>query len=114
MKINYLNAIIAIGISSLITFGLYNVDSNVMKGPIGIGSFVLFSATLMQMIGVSFSRPKGGVSLSVVSVVFFVIALISNLLFSFFGSTIVSYIVVNGLIFFIFILISQSIYRAKQ
>jgi hypothetical protein len=114
MKVNILNVLIAIAVSALITYGLVNIEGSPMKWYVAVGSALLLCVTLIQMIGINFTYSRSGVNLRVVSSIFFVIALLNNLLYSFISFSEVSYFVTNGMILLLFFSISSSIYRAKQ
>jgi hypothetical protein len=49
-----------------------------------------------------------------VASIFFVIAIISNLIFTFFLFSVASYIITNGILLLLFMLISHSIKNEKQ
>ena len=79
MKINFVQSIIAIAVSLLIAYGLYSFHSSENKILLSVGSFVFFATTLLFTIGTSFQLPRTTTNVRVVSGIFFVVALISNL-----------------------------------
>jgi hypothetical protein len=114
MKLNFVQTIIAIAVSALIAYGFYHFHDTDNKILLSAGSFIFLSVTLVLSIGVNFEQSRTTANNRVVSVIFFVIALISNLIFSFFSFSEASYIITNGILLLIYILIAYSINKAKQ
>ena len=114
MKINFVQTIIAIVLSLLISYGLYSFHDSENKILLSLGSFIFLAVTLVITIGVNFEQSRTTTNVRVVSGIFFVIAFVSNLLFSFFTFSSPSYIITNGILLLIFILIVYSINKAKQ
>jgi hypothetical protein len=114
MKINFVKTIIAIAISLLICYGLYSFHDSENKILLSAGSFVFLATTLLLTIGASFELPRTTTNIKVVSQIFFIIALISNLIFTFINFSVPSYIIINGILLLVFIFIAYSIYKAKQ
>ena len=114
MKLNFVQTIIAIAVSLLIAYGLYSFHESENKILLSLGSFVFLAITLVITIGVNFEQSRTTTNIRVVSGIFFVLAFISNLIFSFFTFSTPSYIIINGILLLIFVLIIYSIYKAKQ
>lgn len=114
MKINFVQTIIAIAVSALIAYGLYSFHNGENKILLSAGSFTFLATALVMSIGASFELPRTTTNIRVVSGIFFAIALISNLIFTFFNFSVPSYIITNGILFLVFLLIIYSIYKAKQ
>ena len=114
MKINFVQSIIAIAMSLLIAYGLYSFNSSENKILLSAGSFVFIATALVMTIGVSYELPRTTTNIRVVSGIFFVIALISNLIFTFINFSVPSYAIINGILWLVFILIVYSINKAKQ
>ena len=114
MKLNFAKAIIAVAVSSLISYGLYNIHDSENIILLSLGSLVFLATTLVISIGVNFERPRTTTNIRVVSGIFFVIALVSNLIFSFIKFSVPSYVITNGILLLIFVLIVYSINKAKQ
>jgi len=114
MKINFVQSIIAIALSLLIAFGLYSFHNGENKILLSVGCFVFLCATLLIAIGVSFELPRTTTNIKVVSGVFFVIALVSNLIFTFILFSPPIYVITNGILLLVFILIVYSINKAQQ
>ena len=114
MKINFVQTIIALAVSLLIAYGLYNFHDSEHKILLSAGSFVFIATTLVMTIGASFELPRTTTNIRVVSGIFFAIALITNLTFAFINFSVPSYVIINGILLLVFILIVYSINRAKQ
>jgi hypothetical protein len=114
MKINFVQTIIAIAVSALIAYGLYHFHNGVNQMLLSIGSFVFLSVTLALSIGVNFEQSRTTTNIRVVSGIFFAVALISNLIFNFLSFSEPSYVITNGILILIYVLIAYSINRAKQ
>ena len=102
MKINFVQTIIAVALSSLIAYGLYSFHESENKIVLSLGSFVFLATTLLITIGVNFEQSRTTTNVRVVSGIFFVIALSSNLIFSFFKFSTPSYVITNGILLLIF------------
>ena len=84
MKINFIPTLIAITLSALITYGLYSFHESENKLLLSLGSFIFLTSTLVITIGVNFEQSRTTTNVRTVSGIFFVISLVSNLIFSFF------------------------------
>ena len=88
-------------------------DNSENKMLLSAGSFVFLAATLVMTIGTSFEFPRTTTNVKVVSGIFFAVALISNLIFTFIKFSVPSYVIINGILLLVFILIAYSINRVK-
>ncbi|MCZ2130483.1 MAG: hypothetical protein LC109_09475 [Bacteroidia bacterium] len=114
MKINFVQTIIAIAVSLLIAYGLYSFHDSENKILLSAGSFVFLATALVMTIGASFELPRTTTNIRVVSGIFFAVALASNIIFSFVTFSVPLYIIANGILILIFLLIIYSISNAKQ
>lgn len=114
MKIDFIKTLIAIAVSLLIAYGLYSFHESENKILLSAGSFVFLAITLILTIGASFELPRTTTNVKVVSGIFFAIALISNLIFTFISFSVPSYVITNGILLLVFVLIAYSILKAKQ
>ena len=114
MKINLVQTTIAIAVSLLIAYGLFSFHQSENKLLLGCGSFVFLAIALVMSVGVSFELPRTTTNVRVVSGIFFTIALASNIVFAFLKFSVPGYIITNGILLLIFLLIVYSINRAKQ
>jgi len=114
MKIDFIKTLIAIAVSLLIAYGLYSFHESENKILLSAASFVFLAITLILTIGASFELPRTTNNVKVVSGIFFAIALISNLIFTFINFSVPSYVITNGILLLVFVLIAYSILKAKQ
>ncbi len=114
MKINFVLTFIAIALSLLIAYGLYSFHNSENKMLLSAGGFVFLASTLIITIGTSFELPRTTSNIKVISGIFFSIALICNVIFSFINFSAQSYVIINGILFLLFILIAYSVNKAKQ
>ncbi len=114
MKINLIQFVIALAISLLIAYGFYSFYESEQKTLLSVGSFVFLSITLILTIGTNFDSTRSTTNVRVFSGIFFLIGLISNLIFSFIDFSTAGYLITNGILLLVFILIAYSIQKAKQ
>lgn len=114
MKINPVQTAIAIAISLLIAYGFYSSSEGENRLFLSVGSFVFLASTLIVTLGAKFQLSRTAANIKIISGTFFIIAFISNLIFSFLYFSVPSYVIVNGTLFLTFILIAYSINKAKQ
>ena len=115
MKIRVVQTIIALGISVLLAYALYELchtDGKEMLLAIG-GGLCLF-LPLVTCLGVRFEQPRTTANVAVVGAVFFVLMLISNVLFAYLPFKTHTFVIVNGILLLLFLLIAYLIAKAKQ
>ena len=114
MKLNFVQAIIALAISTLISYGFYIFNESENNIIFSLGSFVIFSTSLIFSLGTDFELPRTTTNVRVVSVIYFIVAMISSLIFTFINFTVPSFVITNAIMLLVYILIIFSIYKAKQ
>lgn len=114
MKVNFIKSVIALAISGLIAYGFYSFHNSENKLLLCLGAFLFTAVTTLMSIGISFGLPRTTTMVRTVSGIFFVVALLSSLIFSFTDFSKQLYIIVNGILFLIYVLVSYSISKAKQ
>lgn len=105
--------IIAIAISLLISYGFYSYNHSGQNILLSIGGFVFLASTLILATGTNFELPRTTTNVRVVSGIFFVVGLISNLIFTFVSFAVPLYVITNGTLMLVFILIVNSINKAR-
>lgn len=106
--------VVAVGLSALIAYGLFTLAQGENKELIGIGTAVMSLATLVTAIGVSYKNGRTGTNVRTVGMLFFALGVGSNITFGLSGFSRPAYIVTNGIILLIFLLIANFIAKAKQ
>ena len=117
MKINPIFLLISFAIAALVGYGFYAWNSGLTFGLlITICSGIMIFITLSGIIAIQTAGGRGSVgNIRALSIVFLIIALISNVIFSLMKlNTPTTYIVTNGIIFLIYILIAYAISRALK
>ena len=114
MKLDFVKSFIALAVSGLIAFGFYTFHSQENKDTISSGSFIFFATTLIFSLGISFKLPRTSSLIKTISILFFVIALISNIIFNYIGFKNETYIITNGILFLSYILIIYSVTKLRQ
>lgn len=114
MKVNFVKSVIAIAISGLIAYGYFHFHNGENKSLLSLGCFLFTATTLLWTIGINFEFPRTTTMVRTVSGIFFVVALLSNLIFSFTDFSVPFYVIVNGILALIYLLIAYTISKAKQ
>ncbi|WP_024972609.1 hypothetical protein [Ralstonia pickettii] len=114
MRIHPVNLLIAIVIGALLTYGITSIDANTMKLVTGVGSFIFLAATLGTAFGVTFENGRSGVNIRVLSTLFFVVAVVLNIVFATMGFSQTSYVIASGILFLVFVLVANAIYSSQQ
>jgi len=114
MKFNIIRTLIALGISSLVGYGLYENYTGANQILLVIGTIASLSIVGVLAVGVDFELPRTSTNIKVISGVFFLIILSVNIGFSYFQFSKVSYILSLGILMLIYGLLINSIHEAKQ
>ncbi|MDR1883122.1 MAG: hypothetical protein LBR26_10140 [Prevotella sp.] len=114
MKVNFVQTLIAIATSLLVAYAFYAFHKGENALLLSCGSFIFLSTTLIIAIGINFNLPRTNVNIKAVAGIFCVIGLIDHIVFSFFDFSIPGYIISNGILLLLFILIIYSISKASQ
>jgi hypothetical protein len=113
MKFNLITTIIAITACLLIAYGFYALFEGEQKLLLSGGSFLFLALTLVTAIGIKFEQQRTTTNIRVVSAIFFIVALISNLIFSFCQFSTPVYVLTNGILLLVFIFTVYSIGQTK-
>jgi hypothetical protein len=112
MKLNFVMTLISLGIASLAAYGFYAMNGGELYVLLlTISSGVALFVTLTGWLGISFTGHGSTVNIRVVSGIFTVLFIISNLIFSFTRIIRAPYIIVNGILLLIYILIVYSLVK---
>lgn len=114
MKIKAIPLVIVLGISAIIAYGLYSFCTSDNAILLAIFGGLMSLATLATAFGVTIDSQGKSVNIKVVSLVFFVLALISNIVFARCAFKTPTYIIVNGLLILIWLLIVYGISKADN
>lgn len=115
MKGNIFLIIIAILVSALGGYGFYAANSaEIFVLLLSIGSALCFAITLIGLLGIKTEAKSGGTNIKVLSAIFFVLFLISNLIFSFTAIKIAPYIIINGILLLIYLVCVYGIVKSGK
>ena len=115
MKVDIIRSIIAFAISALLAYACYEIcNYERVQWIVAIGALFTLGTPLMLALGISSKQERSSVMLKTLSSSVFCIELLSNGIFVFFDFNVPLYVIINGLILVVFILIYNSIYRTKM
>ena len=115
MKVNPIFLLISFAIAFLAGYGFFTANSGeIFQLLVTIGAGILIFITLSGIIAIQSAGGRGGVgNIRALSVVFLIISIIVNVIFSFITIvTPAAYIITNGILFLVYLLIGYSVYRA--
>ncbi|GHV39117.1 hypothetical protein AGMMS50268_03450 [Spirochaetia bacterium] len=115
MKINPVMLIISLAIASLIAFGFYSGNKDeTYQLLLTIGTGIFAFLTLSCTLAVSFDVRGGTGNVRIVSVIFFIISIASGLIFNFLNFSLAPYVIINGILLLVFILIEYAVIKALE
>lgn len=114
MKINAIPTCIAVAIAALCSYGLFQMTNNENPLVLVIGNFISMALILSTIIGVGFEQGRLSVNIKVTSAVFLVLSIISNCVFCFATNSNSAYIVTNGVLLLIWILLVYKIWEGGK
>ena len=117
MKVNPIFLLISFAIASLAGYGFFAANSGeTYQLLVTIGAGIFIFITFSGIIAIQSTGGRGSVgNIRALSIAFFPIAIISNIIFSFITLvTPTAYIIINGIFFLIYILIAYAIIRALK
>lgn len=113
MKINPVMLIISFAAAALAAYGFYSADAGeANRLLLTIGSGVLLFITLCGATGATAEARGATLNIRIVSGLFFVLFLISNLVFAFTRTVTAPYIIVNGILLVLYVLIAYAVAKA--
>lgn len=115
MKVKVVPTIIALGISALLAYALYEICHTEGKELLlAIGGGMCLFLTLATCLGVRFKPSRTSANVAVIGAVFFVAVVISNAIFAYSHFATHTYIIVNGILMLLFLLIAYLVAKEKQ
>lgn len=115
MKVNPILCALAVVVAALLGYTVYavaGIDPNAVVA--GVFSTICFMATLVPAFGFKYETQSMSVNLRILSIVAFVVMLISHFAFAAIWIKMPYYLIVNGLILCVYIGIAYSINSIKQ
>ena len=114
MKIDFIKTFIVLAVSALIAYGFYSFNHSENSHLLVFTSFVELFLSSFLILGLRFELNRTTANVRTVASIFFVAFLIVNIIFSFLTFSEQLYVILNGLIFLLGMLIVYSIIKAKQ
>lgn len=115
MNIKLIPLIIALAIASLCGYGFFAISGQISNRLLlTIGSGLSLGLTLIGTLALNVKGHGGTGNIRVVSLIFFVIFLLSNIIFSFVGVPQAPYIIVNGIILLVYLLSVYGITKSRK
>lgn len=114
MKTDPVKLIISLVICALISFGLYQLcEVDPQRIWVLCCSFLFLSVTSCFTLGFSLTS-RGSIMLKTLSGIFFLVGILFHLLFALFVFNQTLFLIADGLLLLVYLLVAQSIYKAKQ
>ena len=115
MKLDIIKSVVAVVISALLAYACYEICKyESVQTLAAIGSFLTIATPLMCAIGVEIKAERTSVVLKVLSWVVLLAEVVTNGIFICFDFSNPAYIIVNGLILVLYLLIYSSIYKKQM
>lgn len=115
MKANLFLTVIAVLLGALLGYFAYSVACGA-EGDLlcGIGSSLCFIATLVPIMGLQYDDERLGVNIRLMSLLFFIVFVISHFMFASHGVKMPLYIIVNGIILLVELAVVYKMTGIKQ
>lgn len=113
MKLDPIKSIISFAIAGLISYAFYEFAVSEQIMLLTTGSFILLATSLLFSVAVNFNENRTTVNNRVVSVLSFFVFLVLNTFFSSFNFSQPQYIISNGIILLIYVLMLYAIHKAS-
>ena len=117
MKVNPIFLLISFAIAFLAGYGFFSANSGeTYQLLVTIGAGILIFITLSGILAIQSAGGRGSVgNIRALSIAFLVISIIINVIFSFIALvTPTAYIIINGILLLVYILIAYAIIRALK
>jgi hypothetical protein len=114
MKVNKFPLILAFLLASIIAYFFSTYHSNDSVLVIGIGAFLVLFITAASAMSISFDFQRTTTLTKTVSALFFVFFLVSQIVFTHTAFNFPTYILVNGCLLILFLLVIFSIVKSKH
>ena len=115
MKIDSIKTIIAVVISALLAYACYEICKfERVQWIITIGTFLTIGIPCVLSLGVSSKEKRLAVMLKTFSSIILTVEIVVNFVFVFFDFSVPVYVIVNGLLLLVFVLIYNSMYNSHK
>ncbi|MEE1212728.1 MAG: hypothetical protein UHO11_09560 [Treponema sp.] len=115
MKCNIFLTVASVLIAALIGYGFYAANSTEhLVWLLCSGAGITSALTLTGIFGISTKGRTGGINITALSSIFFVVFLISNLVFTFTKMKLAPYVIINGILLLIYAVSTYGIIKSRQ
>ncbi len=115
MRIDVVKTVLAIVLSTLLAYAFYSISSYESKRLLlAIVSFVELSVLTVASLGIKLKETRTSWVLMAWTVAVCIVACAMNLVFSFFDFNIPTFVILNGLLVIIYLLVYSCVYKAHQ
>ncbi len=115
MKANVFLTVVSVLISALAGYGFFAANSGEdFRLLLSLGSGLCLAITLAGTLGIKLEDRAGNTNFKLVSVIFFVLLLVSNLIFAATSVKVAPYIIVCGILLLLYAVIEYGIIRHRQ
>lgn len=115
MKVDIVKLIIALAISALLAYACYEICKfEHVQWLITCGAFITIGIPASLALGISAKEERGSVMLKALAWIVLLIEIVANFIFVFFDFSVPVYVITNGLVLLIFILIYNAMYRTHM
>ena len=113
MKIDFINAVVAIAVSALLAWGAYPMTSvDDLKTLVAVVSFVALAASSLCAIAIKTGKQRSSIVVRATSGAFFVFLVILNGVFTFFDFSKPLYVILNALTLLVMLLVNRSVAKS--
>ena len=112
MKVNIVPLFVSLGLSLLLAYGFYELGHEPNRTIQTIGGGLFIFTTLAFLIGVQFEDLRTTTNVRTVSTIFFLVALISHVLFALINFPLSLYVITEGILIMIYVLVVYSMSKA--
>ncbi|MFM7566430.1 MAG: hypothetical protein ACKO4K_06760 [Flavobacteriales bacterium] len=115
MKLSTIPSLVALGVAALCGYALYTFSPQTeVKIALSVIAGVVLFVSLLFTVGIQTPYDRTTMNLRFLSSVFFAGLLVLNTTFAFILKGLAASIIVNGIVLLLFLLIANSIIKAKQ
>lgn len=114
MKLELIKSFVAVAISALLGYALYSWCDNENGVLLSVGGGLVFAITLIYALGIKVEGVRSMVNSKITSWIFFAIFLILNVVFAKIDFKVSTFIIINGIILLVFILIVYSLLKVSK
>lgn len=114
MKINNFLVVMSTVMSALLAYGFFSYSSSENQLILTLGSFVCFTTTLIMAVGLNFDTDRGTTNIRALSLFFFIVFLVLNIVSAFFDISKPVYIISSGVVLSVFLMSFYGIKRATE